>query len=164
MKTTHRRIAEILDRHIRGREYGVTRLAGQLGISPRTVDRWCSDESTPTAADLLEILRAVCLHQPERGLRLADEVLGLVGLWCYSAPPVEARPGDAHGESCDVVEAAADLEREARNAARDGQLSAAEQARIANAARRVVRESLEVPAVALAAGTSERELALGDAR
>lgn len=160
-KTMNRRIAEALDRHIRGREYGVTRLAGQLDVTPRTVDRWASDETPVSAADLLDILREVTAHDPARGMRLADELLGLVGLWCYRAPAVEPRPGDAHTESCHVVEAAADLERTTREAARDGEISAAEQARIANAARLVVREAHEVPAVASAVGTPERTLALG---
>lgn len=158
-KTIERQIAEVLDDEIRARAYGVTRLAGELGCATRTIDRWCSEETTPSSADLLRLLAAVGRSDPERALRIASRFLRLAGLEAHRAPREEPRPGDAHAESCDVVEAAADLERAVRHAAEDGVIAADEQARIANAALRVVREASEVPAVAAAVGTPELALA-----
>lgn len=159
-KTVERRIAEILDDELRARAYGVTRLAGQLGCSPRTIDRWASEETTPSAADLLRLLRVVVEAEPERGLRLASRLLQLAGLEAHRAPSPEPHAGDAREEAADVTEAAAALQHDVREALRDGAIDAAEQARIANAAGRVVREACEVRSVAHACGTPEQSLPL----
>lgn len=162
-KTMSRQIAEVLDRHIRGREYGVTRLAAQMNVTPRTIDRWAADESSPSASDLLVLLREVGMHDPERGLRLADELLGLVGLWCYRAP---AGAPDADPLSVDALQLAAAAGHVAAVAAEidaDGVRTAEEAARLASATVPVVRHALEVRAEAHATPVAERSFALAGA-
>lgn len=163
-KTMSRQVAEVLDRHIRGREYGVTRLAGQLNVATRTVDRWCSEESTPSAADLLVLIREVGLHDAARGLRLADDLLGLIGLWVYRAP---AEVTDAEPLAVDALQLSAAAGHVAAVAAEidsDGVRSAEEAARLATATVPVIRHAMEVRAEAHAALTAERPLALAGMR
>jgi hypothetical protein len=160
-KTIERQIAESLDRSIRGREYGVTRLAGQLEVAPRTVDRWCSAESVPTAADLLRLLREVVLHDPERGMRLADEVLGIVGLWVYRAPRGEAaRPGDGvTSNTMELTAATGQLAATVQRALADGRLDHVDAEDIERATVPVLREAHEVRAEAHSVPSPQLDLA-----
>jgi transcriptional regulator with XRE-family HTH domain len=160
-KTTQRLIAEILDDEIRGRAYGVTRIARQLHVTTRTIDRWCSEESTPSAADLLNLLGAMMVGEPERAIRTASRLLRLVKLDAHRAEPIEPTVGDAIEEAADVTETAAALQHVVRESRRDGVVSAEERTRIVNAARRVERETHEVVAVVASLATAERSLALG---
>jgi hypothetical protein len=157
-KTYERRVAEALDRTIRGRAYGVTRLAKQMEVAPRTIDRWCADEVSPTAGQLLQIVECIATVEPAKALALLDDLLGCPGFAAHKAFGAETKVGDAREEAADVTEAAAELQHEVREATKDGAIDAAEQARIATAARRVHRETAEVPGVVQALGTLERPL------
>ncbi len=159
-ETYTRRVARALDRNIRGRAYGVTRLAEQMGVAPRTIDRWCADETAPSAADLLHLVSCMAQEDITRALALLDDLFAIAGFAAHRAPPTTPHLGDAREEAADVTEAAAELQHEVRDATRDGAIDAAEQARIANATRHVQREAAEVPGVVQALGTLERSLAI----
>jgi DNA-binding transcriptional regulator YdaS (Cro superfamily) len=163
-KPMERRIAEALDHEIRGGQFGAGRLADLLQVDPGTVHRWCAGEVSIPAAEFLRVLQAIATRDPERALRLAARVLGYVGLDVFRAAPVAPAPGDLRNEAEDVPEAGVDLLREVRNSLADGIVSAEEQARIATAERRLVREGAEVVAVARALGTPEGALALAEVR
>lgn len=159
-KTMERRIAEALDHEIRGGQFGATRLADLLGVDVGTVHRWCAGEVAIPAGELLRVIQAVATRDPERAMRIASRVLAHVGLDVFRAAELAPTPGDLRNEAEDVPEAAVELQREVRNALADGVISAAEQARIGTAKRRVDQQTAEVVAVARAFGTPEGELAL----
>jgi transcriptional regulator with XRE-family HTH domain len=138
-KTAERFLAEALDAHIRGREYGVTRLARQLGVTPRTIDRWCAGEVEPSGGDVVRILAAIFATEPRRAIALAASLLP-------ANQAAALQLGAVLSESCDVVEAAADLQHVVRDATQDGEVTPVEHAAIRNAALRVQRETADVPA------------------
>jgi hypothetical protein len=152
-ETFTRRVARALDRNIRGRAYGVTRLADQMGVAPRTIDRWCADETALSAADLLRLVSCVAAEDPARANALLDDLLGIAGFAAHRAPAPAPQLGDAREEAAD--EAAADLQHEVRDATRDGAIDAEEGARIRNAARRVQPRD---------GGSAERRRGARDAR
>jgi hypothetical protein len=162
----NRKIAMVLDLHLRGVDgYGVTRLAAELGKGTRSVNNWCEGICLPNLADALATIRAVSLASPDRGLRMADELLGLIGLWVYQAPgatrpDVDPLPVDG----CQLAESAGRLAGVIARAEADGVRTATEVAEIATATRDVERHVIEIRAEVHHRPTAERPLALAGAR
>lgn len=140
MKTPERFFAEWVDRYVRAHAFGTTRLARALGVSPRTVDRWAAGECLPDdPVIVIRVLHAVAQGDPAHAVSMAAGLL--------PASKVEAvEPGAMLGETCDVIDSAAELQHTVREATSDGRVTPLEDAAIRTAALRVQREAADVPA------------------
>jgi transcriptional regulator with XRE-family HTH domain len=160
-ETLERKLARILDNQVRGRGgYGATRLARKLGVTPRTIDRWCAEETVPSLADVLRIVAAVGEDDASRALRLVADVFELVGLLPYRAPHVPADADPLAVDVCQLAAAAGELAGAVARADADGVRTAAEQAEIASLTEPVIRHAVEIRAEVHAIPTAERPLGL----
>lgn len=109
---TRREIAKILRSHLMGVDgYGAVRLGAKLGVTARTVERWCSDETRPLADELVNVVTAVGEDDPVRAAALWRDLSALVGQESRPAPrcvpvhEVELGVLDVQSEAGDVAHA-----------------------------------------------------------
>jgi hypothetical protein len=113
-------VAKVLAAHIEGVDgYGSARLAEQLGINPRTVQRWCANETRPYADELLEAVAAIQEDDPVRAASLWRGVSALVLQEARPAPRSELA-GDVEDGCLAVVAETGDVSAALRKARAPG--------------------------------------------
>lgn len=160
---TRRQIASIIDRHVRGEGAPKVAVAEWLDVALRTLDRWASDETRLTAAELIDLVAAVGKEDPIRAAAMWRDISALVGQ--ESSPAPRSIPADAIEDKCLAVSAeAGDVSAALRKAVDPNgpggrEILSSEAAVIALEAYDVERAA--VAARAAARGVPSPQLALG---
>jgi hypothetical protein len=160
-------VAKILTAHIEGVDgYGAARLAAKLGVTARTVQRWCANETRPCADELLDAVAAIGEDDAPRAAALWRALSGRVGQESRPAPRAEVSSSVEDG-CLEVAAEAGDVSdalRRARSPESPGGRSIlpSEAAEIASEAHDV--EVASVCLGAAARGVPSPQLALSGAR
>lgn len=166
MKTTSRRIAEILASHIGGQDgISVAAVADWMGVCIRTVQRWLAHETRLTAGELLDLVGACQQEDPVKAAALWRDISALVHQESRPAPKTVAASSLEDGCLAVAAEAgdvSAALRRAVDPAGPGGrEILASEAAEIALEARDV--ELAAMAARAAARGVPSPQLSLGGA-
>jgi hypothetical protein len=156
MSETRFEVAKVLAAHIEGVDgYGSARLAEKLGINPRTVQRWCANETRPYADELLEVVAAIQEDEPTRAASLWRGISALISQEARPAPRPELA-ADVEDGCLAVSEEAGDVTRALRKA-RDPQSPGGIEITPTEAAG-IAQELREVEVAAVAAHASARSV------
>lgn len=156
-----RRLAMVLDRHLRGRDgYGVTRLAEKISESKKTIDNWCAGVCSPSVVSMLCVMDGLRSDEAARAAALWRDLSELAGQ--------ESRPLPQIQPAASVVAGALRVQAEAGDLARamlsgvhpqspgGVRLVASELAGVVREARELEMATLEVEAAARAAPAEVR--------
>jgi hypothetical protein len=166
MPETRFEVAKVLFDHIEGEGgYGCSRLAEKVDCNPRTIQRWCANETRPYADELLKVVAAIQEDDPARASSLWRALSALVFQESRPAPRAELA-GDVEDGCLAVSEEAGDVTRALRKArdprsAGGVEITPGEAAEIAEEARDVERAAVGLHAAARSVPSPQLALASG---